>query len=417
MIRRREPVGKVPLVLRSFAVVVLAVAAGSGLSSCSGGGSRYIVHAVFGNGQGLYPGAAVEVLGVEQGTVTEVANAGNNVAVTLSLPDTEHLPADVHAALVEPQLLGEPDVDLFPGYTGGLAMAPGATIPIDHTSVPVSIGELLRQLKNFLGGIDATSASALIHNLSVDFQGEGSRLNELIRGAAGTLKVLADKGSQLGQLEGNLASVTGTLDGHLSAIEDLIVSYDTVSGVIASHDSQLNDAITQLTGATTQVANLLSPRLAPLESDIGTITTVGRTLDRNITNLDQTLQSTVALFAAGHRSYNPTYNWINLNLATPSGMTQAYLLGLVRDRLAGVCRRIVANHSQGLSAAQLAALDSCGNPASGFFQPLINAILAGSPGNGSGPANMSEIFTAGLKQIPGLTAGQVAALSQNGSGS
>ena len=107
---------------------------------------------------------------------------------------------------------------------------------------------------------------------------------------------------------------------------------------------------------------------------MGTVTTVGRTLDRNLSSVDEILQNGNNLFQGAERAYDPTYNWLNLNLATSPGVTGAYVAGLLRDRLAGICRRIVANHSTGLSAAVIATLNQCGNPSSGFFDPLLNDI-------------------------------------------
>ncbi len=130
-----------------------------------------------------------------------------------------------------------------------------------------------------------------------------------------------------------------------------------MSTTVAQHSGQLNDAITQLAGASSGLVSLLMPNLQPLEADVGTVTTVGRTLDRNLSSVDEILQNGNNLFQGAKRAYDPTYNWLNLNLATAPGVTGAYIAGLLRDRLAGICRRIVANHSSGLSAAVIATLE------------------------------------------------------------
>ena len=44
-----------------------------------------------------------------------------------------------------------------------------------------------------------------------------------------------------------------------------------MSTTVAQHSGQLNDAITQLSGASTGLVNLLVPNLQPLEADAGTI--------------------------------------------------------------------------------------------------------------------------------------------------
>ena len=118
-------------------------------------------------------------------------------------------------------------------------------------------------------------------------------------------------------------------------------------------------------------------------------------------NVDEVLQQANNLFQGAQRVFDPTYNWLDLNLALPPGVTGDYVVGLIRDRLAGVCRRIAANHSAGLSAASLASLASCGNPDSSFFDPLINDIpgvlgtLSGPDGSSAGTALLQK----GLDQI------------------
>jgi phospholipid/cholesterol/gamma-HCH transport system substrate-binding protein len=375
------------------------------------GPSTYPLTAVFSKAPGLFPGASVQVLGVPAGTVTSVKNVGNTVVVGMVVDDGQSIPATATASLASPQLLGEPDIELSPGYTSGPQLDPGATIPVQRTSVPVSTDQLLRSLERTLQAINPHAVGDLVDNLAQDLQGQGRSLNALIGSAAGTLQLLADKGDDLGKLNGTLAQLTGTLDSRSSEIESLITNYDTVSGVVAQHNTQLGDAISQLSGATTQVVGLLSPNLGPLEQDVGTITTVGQTVDRNTSSVDVVLTQAVALFTAAQRAYDPTYNWLNLNNQLPGGVTGAYAAGLVRDRLAGICRRLSANHSVGLTATQLATLASCGNPSSGFFNGIIDqvpSILSAIPGGtpisaSSAPQSPAAMLQQGAAEIPGAS--------------
>ena len=256
------------------------------------------------------------------------------------------IPSAAFASLVQPQLLGSPDVDLNPGYTGGPYLPSGATISEQHTAVPVSTDEVLKELQHTLNALNPHAVGSLVSNLATDLDGQGQNLNKLIASAAGTVQLLAEKGNDLGQLNGTLAQLTGTLDTDTSQIEQLITEYDTVSTTVAQHSGQLNDAITQLSGASTGLVTLLVPNIQPLEADVGTVTTVGRTLDRNLANVDEILQNGNNLFQGAQRAYDTTYNWLDLNLQLAPGVTGAYLAGLLRDRLAGICRRLASNHAQ-----------------------------------------------------------------------
>jgi virulence factor Mce-like protein len=356
---------------------------------------------VYSSAPGLFPGAAVDVLGVKVGTVITVKNEGQKVDVGLVVDKGTHIPANVVASLVAPQLLGQPDIDLNPGYTSGATLASGATISESHTAVPVSTDEVLKEIQHTLNALNPHAVGELVTNLAQDLDGQGANLNHLIASAAGTVQLLANKGDDLGKLNGTLAQLTGTLDADTGQIEQLVQQYDTVSGVIAQHSGQLNDAITQLAEGSTSLVNLLVPNLAPLESDVGTVTTVGRTLDRNLNAVDEILQQGNNLFQGASRAYDPNYNWLDLNLELAPGVTGAYVAGLIRDRLAGVCRRIVANHATGLTATELASLNLCGNPSSSFFNPLLNEIpTILNALNSSDAASTGEaLLQKGLNQI------------------
>jgi phospholipid/cholesterol/gamma-HCH transport system substrate-binding protein len=387
-------------VAAGIAMVVVAAGIVVGVT-VTGASATYPINAVYASAPGLFPGAAVDVLGVPVGTVTSVKNVDNEVEVGMQVKAGTMIPSDAEASLVAPEVLGQPDVDLNPGFTGGPHLASGATIPESRTTVPVSTDQLLKQLQRTLNALNPNAVGDLITNLAQDLDGQGAGLNQLISSAAGTIQLLANKGDDLGQLDGTLAQLTGTLDSDSSQIVQLVKEYDTVSTVIAQHSGQLNDAITQLSGATTSLVTLLTPNLQPLEADVGTVTTVGRTLDRNIGNVDEILAQANNLFQGAQRVFDPTYNWLDLNVALPVGVTGDYVAGLIRDRLAGVCRRLVANHSTGLSATVLASLNSCGDPNSDFFDPLINEIptILSTLSTGAGPTTVTGLLQQGLNQI------------------
>jgi phospholipid/cholesterol/gamma-HCH transport system substrate-binding protein len=392
-----------------FAVAgVVVVAAVVVAVEVTKGTPTYPVNVVYSSAPGLFDGAAVDVLGVKVGSVTDVKNVGNQVDVTLAVDQGTKIPASAFASLVSPQLLGAPDVDLNPGYTGGAYLPSGATIALNHTAVPVSTDEVLKELQRTLNALNPQAVGDLVSNLAGDLDGQGANLNKLIASAAGTVQLLADKGNDLGQLNGTLAQLTGTLDADTSQIEQLVEQYDTVSTTVAQHSGQLNDAITQLAGASSGLVDLLVPNLQPLEADVGTVTTVGRTLDRNLSNVDEILQEGNNLFQGAARAYDPNYDWLNLNLQLAPGVTGAYIAGLLRDRLAGICRRIVANHSTGLPASALASLNLCGNPSSGFFDPLLTQIptILNSLNNSSGSSTVQSVLQKGLNQILNLEPAQ-----------
>jgi len=410
----RRLLGARALTAISSAVLVVALASGAIWLASSPG--SYSLHAVFSNGQGLFPGAAVRLLGVRIGTVTSVDYEGGSVHVSMQIDGDQQLPAGVRAALVSPLLLGQPDVELDPGYTGGPTMPGGATIPESRTAVPVSTDMLLKQLQRVLGAVPPSSMHGLVANLATDLAGQGSQLGQLISSASGTLALLAEKGDELGRLDGSLAQLTGTLRGNESQLLDLVSEYQTVAGVIAAHQQALGSAIADLSRASAQLAGLLSPNLKPLHDDVAVIATAGRTLDRNLSNLDGIMSSSRSLFAVAHRAYSPQYRWLNLNNQLAPGLSASVMEGLIRDRLAGICRRVLAHHAAGLPPKAKATLAKCGNPDSGYFDPILGLVPeiiakgdlpgAGAPAVSDATSPAASLLAPGLASIPGLTPAQ-----------
>jgi phospholipid/cholesterol/gamma-HCH transport system substrate-binding protein len=394
------------LVLGTIVVVVAVVVALASVTVLKST-PTYPMKAVFASANGLFPGNAVQMLGAPVGTVTDVVNTGDTVLVSMEVQTKYPVPAGVQAALVSPQVLGEPSIDLSPGYTGGQKVAAGTTIPLSRTSVPVSTDQLLKDVQSFLSQVNPQATGNLITNLSQDLSGQGASLNQLLGNAAGTIQLLAQQGNNLGQLTTSLAQITATLQTRTTTLSTLISDYNTVSAVVASHQAQLGSAISDLAGATNQLSQFLGPNLVPLEADVAGITQVGRTVSANLGNLDTLLNSTNLLFAAAGRAYDPTQNWLNLNLALPAGTPASVVSGYIRGRLAGICRRLLANHSAGLPAADLQTLGVCGDPNSGFFNPLLSVIpsilneLTSGPGGGASATALAALVAKGMTMIPG----------------
>jgi phospholipid/cholesterol/gamma-HCH transport system substrate-binding protein len=406
LVRRRHRGAAVSL--GGFLVVAVLTVLAVSLSACtSGGSSSYIVKAEFSNGIDLYPSSPVTVLGVNVGTVTRVDNQADHVLVTMRVNNKYPIPSGADAAVVGQSLLGERYVQFSPSYTGGPQLTDGSVVPLSRTTVPVSSDEVLAGLKRYLGAINPQGAADLVTNLAQVLAGNGQKLNDLLHNAAGTLQLLAEKGNDLGQLNGALAQLTGALDTRTQTITQLIQDYNTVSAVLIQNRGQtLGDTITKLNNASASVADLLSPNLAGLQDDLGVLTTASRTLDRNLASLDDANAASVNLFAGAHRAYDPQHNWLVENLQGDPNTTSSLIESRIRDRLSSVCRRLEAKGMRNPT------LDNCSQVGTHYFDPILNAvpcILNQQSGPGCSPA---ALFGAGMNAIPGLTPAQRAQASQ-----
>lgn len=406
---------------RRLAVPALLVGATLLASACQvlgvGTPPHYDVKAELPTAVGLYPGSFVRQLGINIGSVSDVVNQGDHVTVTMKIDNKDKLAANADAILVGDSVLGERYVQFEPAYTGGPTMAPGTVLSGTRVTVPVETDTVLRDLNKVLGGINPSDVTQFTVNLAAVLQGNGTKLNQLIANAAGTISLLANKSQDLGHLTTTLAQLSAQLGSRDQALASLITDYDLLSQTLAGDRSQIGGVITQLTNVTTQATSLLAPNLAPIKTDVAALTTVGQTLDRNIPAIDTTLAYAPRLFAGAQKAYDPLHNWLPLNAQTPAGETSAILAGNVRDALASVCRRLAAKNP-----AVSAALSTCGNPASSFFNPIIGLIptvIGAVPGLGpvqpTSPASGAGVAPAAA--TPAVAAGPPAGPSAGSAGS
>ncbi|MCU1453512.1 MAG: MCE-family protein Mce1D [Acidimicrobiales bacterium] len=368
MNRRRALRGVRHVALALAALLIALVLPSCGLIGPPSGG--FDVRAEFVRGTGLYPGSPVRVLGINVGRITAVKNVGDHVNVTLHLNEGAKVPADAQATIVPLTLLGERYVQLAPAWQGGPKLQGGAVIPRARTRVPVEIDELLRGLKSFMGALDPKKTSDVVTKLATLLDGQGTDFNHLISNASGTLGLLADKGKELNDIIGSLGELSATLRGRTSSIESLVRNYNLVSQVLIDNRGDLDASVQQLDRVAQELTALLEAHKTALRPDVAEITRVGRTLTRNLGALDITLASTVKLFEAAGRAYDPTRNVLNVNNQLNPGFTSELLAARLRDRIAGLCRRL--------------KLPFCSSPTSPFYDGLTGLIPSLITGVASG---------------------------------
>lgn len=359
--RRLRTIARAALVAVLAATVLALPACGFGEPS------GYDVTAEFDRAPGLYPGSKVRLLGIDVGQVLDVRNDGDVVRVRMRLEEDTEVPADAHAVIIPLTLLGERYVQLAPVYEGGPRLEAGGTIPLDRTRLPAEVDDLLRGLDEYLGAIDPTDAGDLVTNLAEIVDGQGAELNSLIEHASGTIDVLADKGEELGHVLDALATLTGTLSSRTAAIEELITSYGDVADVLADNAEDVDAFVVQLDRAAVELTGLIEEHSGTVTEDVAHLTTVTSTLERNLDSLERLLVATPRLFGAAQRAFDADRNLLPLNNQADADTTSALYLSRIRDRLAGICRRLVAN----FDFADNPVLTTCGTLTSGFFDGVL----------------------------------------------
>ncbi|HEX9235330.1 MAG TPA: MCE family protein, partial [Actinomycetota bacterium] len=211
----------------------------------------------------------------------------------------------------------------------------GTEIPLSRTAVPAEPDELLRSLQNYLGGLDTKTVTAFVENAAQILQGNGENLNRLIQGAAGVVSTLASKRNDLASLVVELNKLTLALGSRQQKVAQLITAYNQVAGTLTSNRSAVEGTVSGLNSASLQLASLLIEHRAALTTDIATLATTGRTLDKNVNRLALTTRWAADLFAGASRAVDFTHNWLRLN---NQGQPLAMLiLQRLEERLMELC--------------------------------------------------------------------------------
>ena len=144
-------------------------------------GGGYEVAADFSDSGGIFVNAEVTYRGIEVGRVTDMELVDDGVRVTLRIdPDVDPIPADTDAVVATRSAVGEQYVLLRPSSAGEPYLEDGAVIPIDRTSIPIPVEQMLLNLDEFVGSIDQENLRIVIEELGRAFEGSGDDLGRLI---------------------------------------------------------------------------------------------------------------------------------------------------------------------------------------------------------------------------------------------
>ena len=144
-------------------------------------GGGYEVSAEFADSGGVFVNAEVTYRGVAVGRVSDMALTDDGVEVTLDIdPDAPEIPADAAAAVANRSAVGEQYVDLRPDDAAGPFLGQGSVIPVERTSIPIPVEQLLLDVDGLVTSIDTEDLRTVVDELGIAFAGAGDDLARLI---------------------------------------------------------------------------------------------------------------------------------------------------------------------------------------------------------------------------------------------
>ncbi|UBU17058.1 MlaD family protein [Nonomuraea gerenzanensis] len=215
----------------------------------------YRVSAEFVSSPGLIRGFDVAYLGVRVGKIGEVRLAPGKIVVGLDIDREIRLPKGVTAEVRRRSAIGEPYVALSPPPTGvtGPALAPGDTIPLASTTVPLDYKKLFEGVGKLLNAVPPEDADTIVHELAVALDGRAPAIRRIVDDAHTLTGTLADNAAVLDDLSVQLTRLTHTLAGKRGQLASGISDLSTVTAVLRASRTDLNAFLDQGPGVFAQL--------------------------------------------------------------------------------------------------------------------------------------------------------------------
>ena len=240
----------------------------------------------------LLPNDDVRIAGVRVGQVKDVKIVDKRQAeVEFEVDAGRTLPAGVTAQIKFRNLVGQRYVSLGEGEnSGGKALAPGGTIPLERTTPALDLTELFNGFKPLFTALNPEDVNKLSYEVIQVLQGEGGTVESLLSHTASLATTIADKDQVIGEVIDNLNSVLDTVNAHTTQLNDLTVKLQQLVSGLAADRKPIGDAIESLGNLAETTSGLLGEVREPLKNDINALGNLTQQLNKNEPELEHFIQ-------------------------------------------------------------------------------------------------------------------------------
>ena len=378
------------------AVLALVVVIATATVLLLRGAPRQTFTAEFLSTPGLYEHNSVDILGVSTGTITKIEAKQRVVRVTLSLPESVKIPADVHAILMAPNPVSERSIELYPPYTSGKTLADGADIPLSRTSAPLELDEIYANLDSLATALGPSGANSdgsvqdVLGSLARLADGNGANLHETLVAVANALPAFTSDPDRVAALVTGLDKLTRVLAQHDSSLDRLYGDVAGATRTLADERDMLGSAIANLQSGLDQLSRFISANKDAIGTDTRQLTSTTKAILAD----QQALIDTFDTAALGFENFG---NAVNLNAPCQSGPGRCPALD-VRITLPANVASIVATY--------------CGTTAQHAVPILLNSAGKGTADRLDTLCVYESSTEQGNKPAPGAPAGPDLGLSR-----
>ncbi|KAA0120654.1 MCE family protein [Mycolicibacterium sp. P9-22] len=281
--------------------------------------ARTHIVAYFENSNGLFVGDEVRILGVPVGEIDEIQPQADRVRISLWISDKYHVPADVKAAILSPQLITARAIQLTPAYSGGPVMADHAVIPQSRTVVPVEWDQLREQLAKLTDTLQPTqpggvsTLGAFVSTAAANLRGQGANIRDAVVKLSQAMSILGDHSGNLFGTINNLSVVVSALHTSTQLLRDLNQNLASATALLANDDDEVGRALADLNAVVGDAASFIAENREAAGTATDKLASISQAVGDSLGDVKQAL----------HVLPNAFQNFVNIyqpSQATISGM-------------------------------------------------------------------------------------------------
>ena len=292
------------------------------------GDDRVTVQAVVTRAAGALPGAEVTYLGQPVGRVQRSAIVDEGVLVTMQVDLPDRVAPQLRADIRQKSALGEPYVDLAPADahrhgSAARALPPvppadidGVRIPLERTSVPAGLGQLLSDAEGLLVDLDPESLGDLIDG-SAAIVGNEADLRSILRSGAVISETVRNRDAEIDSLLANTAQLTETLDGSRGDIDRALTSFSQLGSVLASRSAELESILRRGSELSTEGAQLIADVRGDVDGVLSGLDTTFGTLAARPGKVREILTLTPLMIERFGRTFEGGNFWLSAGGGIP----------------------------------------------------------------------------------------------------
>jgi phospholipid/cholesterol/gamma-HCH transport system substrate-binding protein len=285
--------------------------------------------AVFTEASGLRAGQFVRAAGVEVGKVSKVTLIDRDTRVLVEFNVDRSLPLDqaTTASIRYLNLIGDRYLELKRGESGQ-RLAPGGTIPLEHTQPALDLDALLGGFRPLFKALDPNKVNSIAQSIITVFQGQGATINDILDQTAALTAALADRDRAIGEVINNLNTVLATTVKHQKDFDRTVDNLELLITGLKNRPDPLAAATAHISDAAGTLAGLLEDDRPLLRGTLGHLEGIQQPLINDLRTLDDVLAKLPDAFRVIGRAggiYGDFYNFylcdisIKVNGLQPGG--------------------------------------------------------------------------------------------------